>query len=139
MAPPCGQDIRSVTWTTILRCRCPRRYPRPHTGVCPRRHRRSIDVYPARWRASLEDRELGFLKRLLGGGARDEPSGEPVPFDPAAVEAEEREHELDILRSEQERLDELAQRQLRYARYAWQPPSQGGDRRADDQDKPEAG
>jgi hypothetical protein len=30
-------------------------------------------------------------------------------------------------------LDELSQRQLRYAAYAWQPPRQGGDRRADDE------
>ena len=34
--------------------------------------------------------------------------------------------------AEQERLDELQQRQLRYASYAWQPPDQGGERRADD-------
>jgi hypothetical protein len=27
------------------------------------------------------------------------------------------------------------QRQLRYARYAWQPPAQGGERRADDEDE----
>ena len=40
-----------------------------------------------------------------------------------------------MLRSEQERLDELAQRQLRYADYAWQPPAKGGERRADDGEK----
>ena len=44
----------------------------------------------------------------------------------------ERAYELDVLREEQARLDDLAQRQLKYARYAWQPPAQGGDRRADD-------
>lgn len=81
---------------------------------------------------------MGFLKRLLGGGERADPP-EPAPFDAAAAEAEEREHELEILRAEQERLDELAQRQLRYAKYAWQPPAQGGARRADDQDEPEPG
>lgn len=81
---------------------------------------------------------LGFLKRLLGGGTPGDSRG-PVRFDPADVDAEERQHELDVLRSEQERLDDLAQRQLRFARYAWQPPAQGGDRRADDKDKPEAG
>ncbi len=61
----------------------------------------------------------------------------PTPFDAAEVEAEERAHELDVLRTEQERLDDLAQRQLRYADYAWQPPAQGGERRADDGDKRE--
>ena len=74
---------------------------------------------------------MGFLKRLLGGAASSGP-GEPSPFDPAAAEAEERQHELEVLRDEQERLDDLAQRQLRYADYAWQPPAQGGERRADD-------
>jgi len=73
---------------------------------------------------------MGFLKRLLGGASSATP--EATPFDPAAVEAEERQHELDVLRGEQERLDDLAQRQLRYAQYAWQPPAQGGERRADD-------
>jgi hypothetical protein len=32
-------------------------------------------------------------------------------------------------------LDDLARRQLRYADYAWEPPAQGGERRADDTDK----
>lgn len=77
---------------------------------------------------------MGFLKRLLGGGDATEPS-QDVPFDAATVEAEERQHELDVLRAEQERLDELAQRQLRYAEYAWQPPAKGGERRADDGDE----
>lgn len=75
---------------------------------------------------------MGFLRRLLGGEAPTDVS----PFDPGEVDAEERQHELDILGAEQERLDELAQRQLRYADYAWQPPPQGGERRADDADKP---
>jgi hypothetical protein len=55
-------------------------------------------------------------------------------MDPATVEAEERARELDLLKQEQARLDELAQRQMRYADYAWEPPAQGGDRRADDAD-----
>jgi hypothetical protein len=80
---------------------------------------------------------MGFLKRLLGGTSSATP--EAAPFDVAIVEAEERQHELDVLRSEQERLDELAQRQLRYAQYAWQPPAQGGERRADDGDEPPPG
>jgi hypothetical protein len=54
----------------------------------------------------------------------------------AQTDAVERERELGLLRDEGRRFDELTQRQLRYARYAWQPPSQGGDRRADDPDGP---
>ena len=75
------------------------------------------------------------LRRLFGGGA-EPASAESPPADPALIAADERAYELDLLRSEQERLDELAQRQLRYAEYAWQPPRQGGDRRAEDADEP---
>lgn len=81
---------------------------------------------------------MGFLRRLLGGGQagaearRDE---EPGPADTATSDELERDHELEVLREEQGRLDELQERQLRYARYAWQPPSQGGERRADDADE----
>jgi hypothetical protein len=85
---------------------------------------------------------MGFLRRLLGGGdraAEDESAdvdavgdGDDAPFDRGQLDAAERAHELEVLRAEQERLDELTQRQLRYASYAWQPPAQGGDRRADD-------
>ena len=42
---------------------------------------------------------------------------------------------LELARQEQDRLGELGQRQLRYADYAWQPPRQGGERRADDVDE----
>ena len=76
---------------------------------------------------------MGFLRRLLGSNA-DREVAPAEPFDAASAEAEEREHELEVLRGEQERLDPLAQRQLRYAEYAWQPPAQGGERRADDGD-----
>ncbi len=50
-----------------------------------------------------------------------------------SADASERAYELDLLRGEQERLDDLIQRQLRYADHAWQPPDQGGSRRADDE------
>jgi len=80
---------------------------------------------------------MGFLKWLLGGG--QPPDASAVPFDRAAAEAEERQHELDLLRGEQERLGDLAQRQLRYAEYAWTPPAQGGERRADDADRTPSG
>ena len=76
---------------------------------------------------------MSFLKRLLGSEARPD----AAPIEAAEVDAEERQHELEVLRGEQERLDDLAQRQLRYADYAWQPPAQGGERRADDRDNSE--
>jgi hypothetical protein len=87
---------------------------------------------------------MAFLRRLLGGRARSEPEAAPTdsaepeaaPTDPAELEVSEHEHELDLARGEQQRLDDLQQRQLRYAQYAWQPPAQGGERRAEDDDKP---
>jgi len=90
---------------------------------------------------------MGFLRRLLGGGEANGPRAnvdadedEPETDSPEVdLDASEREHELDLLRGEQERLDELTQRQLRYANYAWQPPAQGGERRADDEDSTTGG
>ena len=78
------------------------------------------------------------LRRLLGGGDRPA-SPESTASDPASIAADESEYELDLLRGEQERLDELAQRQLRYADYVWEPPRQGGERRAEDGDEPGQG
>jgi hypothetical protein len=74
---------------------------------------------------------VSFLRRLLGGGQPTEPD---APVDPAEIDADERAHELQLLRDEQARLDALRQRQLRYADRAWTPPAQGGERRADDPD-----
>jgi hypothetical protein len=87
---------------------------------------------------------MGFLRRLLGGergaddpaGAGDDAGraageGADAPADPADDPAE-RAYELELLREEGQRLSELARRQLRYADHAWQPPAQGGERRADD-------
>ena len=74
---------------------------------------------------------MGFLRRLLGG--QEAPPETPAPG-PGAIESEERARDLELLREEQTRFDDLAQRQLRYADYAWQPPAQGGKRRADDAD-----
>ena len=71
---------------------------------------------------------------MLGGSA-EPASSKAAQADPAAIAADERAYELDLLRGEQERLDELAQRQLRYAEYAWEPPRQGGERRAEDADE----
>jgi hypothetical protein len=77
---------------------------------------------------------MGFLRRLLGGGETPRDEREPASIDPAELDAAEREHELEMLRADQERLDELTQRQLRYAKYAWEPPAQGGEKRAEDND-----
>jgi hypothetical protein len=84
---------------------------------------------------------MGFLRRILGGG-RGKDGGDDTTAgvddgEDESVEpnAEERQHELDLLREEAERLDELTQRQLKYADHAWQPPAQGGERRADDADR----
>ncbi len=76
---------------------------------------------------------MGFLRKLLGGdGGSEEPA---VPaIDPAEIEAEERARDLELLREEQGRMDELRLRQLRYAQYSWQPPDEGGERRSGDED-----
>ena len=83
------------------------------------------------------DRDLiGFLRRLLGGDSTS-PSSEtetPPGDGPTQTEDDERARDLELLREEQDRLDDLARRQLRYADYAWEPPAQGGERRADDGD-----
>jgi hypothetical protein len=85
---------------------------------------------------------MSFLRRLLGG---DRPTGSTgsdgedgattdAPGD-VGPDAEEKAYELDLLRDEQERLSDLARRQLRYADYAWKPPAQGGPERADQEDE----
>jgi hypothetical protein len=85
---------------------------------------------------------MGFLRRLFGwddtSNPRKEIESDPAVPDPADLDVSEREHELEVLRAEQDRFDELTQRQLRYADYAWEPPAQGGDRRADDEDARDA-
>ena len=87
---------------------------------------------------------MGFLRRILGGGAGAEGSrsgdgATSAPDDALEAEAAERAYELEIASAEQDRLDDLTRRQLRYADYAWQPPKQGGDRRADDGEASEDG
>lgn len=82
------------------------------------------------------------FRRLLGGAA--EPDGEdttaaPSPTSTAATgsaspDDEERQYELELGREEARRMDELQQRQLRYTKYSWTPPAQGGERRADDEE-----
>ncbi len=82
---------------------------------------------------------MGFLRRLLsggGGGANDAGDGAPArPTDAGAdaeTDAEESARELELLRAEQDRLDDLVRRQQRYADRSWTPPPQGGPRRSDD-------
>ncbi len=83
-----------------------------------------------------ESPAMGFLRRLFGGaGAGSDDPMTSDPTDAVDIDAAERAHDLELARGEQDRLDELSQRQLRYAAYAWQPPKQGGDRLADDDDK----
>jgi len=79
---------------------------------------------------------MGFLRRIFGGSTGSDDQAAVTGVDDDAVgsiepDDEERQHELDVLRSEAERFDELTKRQLRYADYAWQPPDQGGEERAD--------
>jgi hypothetical protein len=79
---------------------------------------------------------MGFLKRLFGGDSSESDGPTDTgPGDPVDIDADERARDLELARGEQDRLDELRQRQLRYADYSWQPPRQGGERRADDGDK----
>jgi len=78
---------------------------------------------------------MQFLRRLGRGGDSDQADTAEVVVDQADLDRAEREHELEVLREDQARLDELAQRQLKYAQYAWTPPPQGGERRADDSDE----
>jgi len=104
---------------------------------------------------------MGFLRRLLGGGgshaeptadgrttgeSAGEASAETAGRDRQTraptldeIEAEERARELELLRGEQERLDELVLRQQRYADRSWVPPAQGGSRRSDDADRADSG
>jgi hypothetical protein len=80
---------------------------------------------------------VSFLRRLLGGGAAESTDGiGDASAEPAggAPDDAERDYERELLREEARRLDDLQQRQLRYADRAWTPPAQGGERRADDED-----
>jgi hypothetical protein len=78
---------------------------------------------------------MSFLRRLLGREDDAPASAPPDPHPELSPDEAEQRHERDVLAAEAERLDDLRQRQLRYARYAWEPPAQGGERRADDEDR----
>jgi hypothetical protein len=74
---------------------------------------------------------VGFLRRLLGG-AGDDDDGSPAAPPPTQEELdeEERAHELELARFEQDRTTDLVRRQQRYSNESWTPPAQGGTARA---------
>jgi len=82
---------------------------------------------------------VGFLRRLLGGSGAGDASAasDAAPPDPAQIDAEERARELELARFDQERTDDLVRRQQRFAALSWTPPAQGGERRAEDNDRTE--
>lgn len=99
---------------------------------------------------------MGFIRRLLGGhggssqdgpsqddrseggpsaavGAGEAGTGDPTtPIHETTADEDERAHELEMARFEQDRVDELVRRQQRYADRSWTPPAQGGTRRSGD-------
>ena len=86
---------------------------------------------------------MGFLRRLFGGvrggEADDREPAEAQPEPEGDLDEEERVHELELARFEQDRTTELMRRQQRYGGRSWTPPAQGGPRRADDESEGEAG
>lgn len=83
---------------------------------------------------------MGFLRRLFGGresseGPDEAAAAAAAPVTQQQLDEEERRYELDLARFEQERLDDLRQRQLRYADRSWTPDAQGGPERSDDADR----
>ena len=79
---------------------------------------------------------MGFLRRLLGGTAESDTSNAPAGPPPTREEldAEERAHELELARFEQDRTSDLVRRQQRYGDRSWTPPAQGGTVRAGEAD-----
>ncbi len=92
---------------------------------------------------------MGFLRRLLGRADDDGSTGAPEPGGAtrsvsgvssavsvvASADDEERAHELELARFEQDRTTDLVRRQQRYSDRSWTPPAQGGPKRADDADE----
>lgn len=87
---------------------------------------------------------MGFLRRILGGGGGTSGTGDggarsaAAPVGQATLDEEERAHELELARFEQDRTTDLIRRQQQYADRSWTPPSQGGEQRSDDGDASEA-
>jgi hypothetical protein len=84
---------------------------------------------------------MSFLRRLvrrpdpLRDGSDEPSTAAPLPIDQTTLDAEERAHELELARFEQERTGDLVRRQQRYANRSWTPPAEGGERRAGDDDE----
>jgi hypothetical protein len=79
---------------------------------------------------------VSFLRRLLGRD--DEPAADAEPDTSLTPDEEERAHELELARFEQERTTDLMRRQQRYGDRSWTPPDQGGPQRADGEEADEA-
>jgi hypothetical protein len=90
---------------------------------------------------------MGFLRRLFGAGEGERPSvdvasgGGDAPGD--GDDTDERARELELARGFDVGLTDLQRDQLRYERFAWQPPDQHrgdpADREAADRDSAEGG
>jgi hypothetical protein len=89
---------------------------------------------------------VGFLRRLLGrtddesgdrGGASASEASRDGASDIVAMTAdeEERAHELELARFEQDRTTDLVRRQQQYSNRSWTPPPQGGPKRAGDEEE----
>ena len=80
---------------------------------------------------------MSFLRRLLGrpeGDRETAPDGETESLTP---DEEERAHELELARFEQERTTDLMRRQQRYGDRSWTPPAQGTSKRSDGEEADE--
>ena len=115
----------------MLDLRMIRERPEEVQAALARRHDGTAAIIPEIVRLDERRRELVARADTLRG-ERNAVSKQISRLKDAA----ERQREVELLRSDHERLDELQQRQLRYASYAWQPPAQGGDIRAEDGDPP---
>jgi hypothetical protein len=81
---------------------------------------------------------VSFLRRLLGRGADGEAAPDAEPESSLTPDEEERAHELELARFEQERTTDLMRRQQRYGDRSWTPPAQGTAKRADGEEADEA-
>jgi hypothetical protein len=81
---------------------------------------------------------VGPLRRLFGGSRPDDPHAGPADAPAPShreLDEDERRYERELASFEQERLDDLRTRQLRYADRSWTPPTQGGPERSDHADR----
>jgi hypothetical protein len=84
---------------------------------------------------------MGFLRRLLGGPPGERDASDADRGRTAAgdwTDEDERAHELELARFEQDRTSDLVRRQQRYGDRAWTPPPQGGSKRAGEDEETDA-